>query len=270
MKYKSEAILLAVALTVTGAIGTYLGSIVTSWNAVHTIGIVGYAPLGIGYGDGYTWITYGNFFTKRIPANGKIVDLLSFPGPSGQGLGYENATKYLYFATGGPYVYVRDSSTAETVRTFACPPPIPKARGLDFDDGHLANPIWLSDENAPTIWNITSTGSVITSFAVPFGGIQGLAYADNVPGGPYLFAGTMSTPSMVYALTPTSGSILYSFKAPPGATGLRALTWDGQYLWTLDRAHGSPTDGDALQFIAYGDFTRVTPASLGRIKALFR
>jgi outer membrane protein assembly factor BamB len=257
------------ALATTAAGGAYLGSVVNSWDANYSVGPVGYGPIGLCFGDGYIWVCYDGFFTKRNPANGAVVDVLSFSGYSGQDLGYENATGYLYFGTGAPYVYVRSSATGETIRTFNCPPAVPDATGLDFDDSHPSNPIWLSDENAPTIWNLTSTGSVITSLALPFGGIEGIAYASGVAGGPYLFAGARST-STVYALAPTSGSIIYSFQGPPTAPGLSALGYDGEYLWTLDIGNFSPTRGYAFQFVAYGDFTAVTPASWGRVKALYR
>ncbi len=270
MKRTIAAVVFFPTLAATAAAGTYLGSIVNSWDAQYHVGPLYCAPTGLCYGDKYVWVSYDWFFAKRIPADGKVADVLSFFGPSGQDLGYENAPKYLYFATYVLYVYVHDSSTGETVCTFACPPGVPKAAGIDFDNSQPSKPVWLTDLNAPAIWNLTSTGSVITSFTVSFGPIGGLAYASDIPGGPYLFAGTRTAPSMVYALAPASGSILYSFKAPPAPTGLKGLGWDGRYLWTLDAATNSPTGGYAFQFIAYGDFNRVTPASLGRIKILFR
>ncbi len=270
MKGKVLTIGLAAALAAASYGTSYLGSAIRSWDGTHKIGVVTYQPLGLGFGDGYIWVSHVSFFTKRNPATGSVVDVLSFLGPSGDDLGFEARTKYLYFASGGPYVYVRDSGSASLVSTFPTPPGVEEATGLDFNDGSPARPLWLSDHLLPRLWNLTSTGSVVTTLPLTIAKVWGLAYDGDTAGGPYLFAGTGTTEPMVYALNPASGSIRYSFEAPVYDNGLRALAWDGKYLWTIDHGLGSQHYGWVYQFVAHEPNVGAAPASLGRIRALYR
>ncbi|UCH79232.1 MAG: hypothetical protein JSU81_04595 [Candidatus Coatesbacteria bacterium] len=268
---KTALALTALAVVVTAAYGTnYLGSVISSWDGRHVQGSATYYPLGITYGDGHIWLCYSTFFTKRLPATGSIVDLVGFSGRYGYDLGYETSTSYLYFACGTYGVYVRNSSTGADVRNFGLPAGATSASGIDFDNGTAASPVWLGDQTAWRIFNLTSTGSLVSSLSTTFGGVGGVAYDGATSGGPYLFAGTRGTPCQVYSVSPTSGSVLYSFEAPVSNGALRGLTWDGTYLWTIDNRFGSPNVGWVYQFIGYVPNIGVVPASVGKIKALYR
>jgi hypothetical protein len=268
-----KVIWLAALLAVGGSpvLGTsYLGSVINSWDGKYTQGSSTSYPLSITYGDGYIWLGYSAFITKRIPATGSIVDLIGFSDRYGSDMGFENSTKYLYCACSSYGVYVRDSASGSLVRSFSLPPGATSASGIDFDEGAPSAPVILGDSTAWRIFNLTGTGSLVNSISTGLGSVGGLAMDRNTSGGPYLFAGTRTSPPRVYALNPASGSVLYSFQAPVANQALRGLAWDGTYLWTADNVYGSPTVGMVFQFIAHDTNVNVAPTSLGKVKSLFR
>ncbi len=268
---KAKTTVALVACWAAGAFATsYLGSVVNSWYAGYTYGSWHYLPLGLGYGDGHVWIAYGKFFARRVPATGSVASTYTIEGPSGNDLGYANNTKYLYFASGGPYVYVRESTSGSTVQSFHVPAGAAVANGIDFDEGAPSRPIWLSDYAAWRLWNLSPSGSVVRSLRTTFSGVNGLAYDRDTAGGPYLFAGTRATPSTIYALNPASGSVLFSFQAPVYESSLSGLAWDGRYLWTAENLKNSPSCGWVFQFHGQEPNSAVAPASLGKVKALYR
>jgi hypothetical protein len=185
-------------------------------------------------------------------------------------MGYEDVPGYLYFATGGPYVHVRECFTGSLVRTFGVPPGAASSSAMDFDDGAPSAPVWLGDRVAWRLWNLTSTGSLVKSLNTTFSGVAGLAYDRDTPGGPYLFVATANGAGVVYALNPSTGSVYYSFPAPVADSTLGGLAWDGSYLWTEGRLTNPPGLGWVFQFIGHETVTDIVPSSLGRVKALYR
>jgi hypothetical protein len=267
---KKNVIIVIVASAAAAAWATsYLGSVVNSWDGTIE-GPSTYRPSGVAYGDGYIWLGYGTFFTPRVPANGSIVDLIGFSGPGTRDLGYESSTKYLYFGCGSDGVYWRESTSGSTVGSFRMPPGAIYIMSLDFDNANPAAPLWLGDIYSWRIWNVTSAGSVVRSLQTPFGPAWGVAYDDDTAGGPYLFAASWDEPPVIYALAPASGSIYYSFTLKICPKGVGGMTWDGNYLWTVDDRSASPLLGMVHQFIAHEPNVGVVPASLGRIKALYQ
>lgn len=151
------------------------------------------------------------------------------------------------------------------------------------------------------IFRLNAGGSVVASFPAPSYG-QGLAYA-----GDYLWYSTAGNHywNYVYKLT-TGASVVSSFQAPHGKGLLnKGLDWDGQYLWLAQAGVGGgnilrmttsgsivsslylpvykPTgvawDGscvwmadDVSEWVYQLTWTEVAvePASLGRVKALYR
>lgn len=264
---------LVIATFVATAWGTadatsYLGSVVNSWDGKYQ-GPVTYSPYAIGYGDGYIWLGYEKFFTQRIASTGSILDVVGFSGPTGDALGFQNSTKYLYFACSYKGIYCRESSSGSNVASFALPPGATYLMALDFDNDNAAVPLWLGDLHAWRLWNLTTTGSVVRSIRTSYG-VGGVAYDGDTAGGPFIFAGTRNPPPRIYALDPGSGSIRYSFSIEVCTRGLGGLSWDGTYLWALDDIGASPLRGTVYQIIAHEPNTGVVPASLGRIKALYQ
>jgi hypothetical protein len=236
---------------------SYPGSVVNSWHA----GYPGYTPWGFCYGNGYMWVNYLPCFTKRLPRTGSIVDVVGFLGPAAADMGFENKTRYLYCACFYGGAYVRDTRTGSDVRSLALPPEVSKAMAIDFDEGAPANPVWLADDAAWRLWNLTSTGSLVTSISIPFNNVRGLAVDRDTPGGPYLFAVAGAADPQIYILAYPTGSIINLFPAP--ITFPWGLTWDGSYLWTT-----SSTNHFVYQFVAHG-YGAIMPASLGKVKALY-
>jgi hypothetical protein len=249
--------------------GTYLGSIVNSWYAGYKVGRGNYFPTGICYGDGYIWINQQSFFTKRIPNTGSVVDAICFSGSGRGDIAFESKTKYLYCACFEEGVYVRHSFSGSTVRTLPLPLGATRPSTIEFDDGAPGKPVWLGDAFTWRLWNLTNSGSFVKSFKIPFGPVFGLAYDRETPGGPFLFAGTRTTPPTIYALVPSTGSIIYSFRAPVSDESLHGLAWDGECLWALEHGNLAGNLGWVFRFVAHRT-PAVAPASVGRIKGLYR
>jgi hypothetical protein len=98
--------------------------------------------------------------------------------------------------------------------------------------------------------------------------IKGLVWDGDTAGGPYLFACETNTKHTIHQINPSSGSVVKSFDGPPFAGNIIGLAWDGTYLWACQNYMGQ--DMYAFQFIAYDPNPSISPASLGKIKSLYR
>jgi hypothetical protein len=262
---KIKVTLALVAGWAAGAFATsYLGSVVNSWNGVYRIGNQSFAPFGFCYGEVYLYVHYDGFLTKREPNAGSIVDIIGVSGPMADDIGFEPNTEYLYCACYKYGVYIRDSYTGSDLASFPPPPGASYATGLCYDRRTPAKPIWLSDINTWRIWNLTTAGSVANSITVPLSSKAGLAFDGDTTGGPFIFVATTKPPASIYAVNAVNGSICYSFAAPVPENKLWGLTWDGEYLWTINAKACF-----LMRFIAHEPYLTVLPASVGRIRALF-
>jgi len=261
------AVFVAAAWGAAGAT-SYLGSVVNSWNGKY-VGSIPYATFAITCGDGYIWLGTEKFFTQRVASTGSLLDVVGFSGPTGDALGFQNSTKYLYFACSYKGVYCRESSSGSEVASFGMPPGSTYLMALEFDNDNAAAPLWLGDLHAWRLWNLTTAGSVVRSLRTTYS-VGGVAYDGDTAGGPFIFAGTRNPPPVIYALDPPTGSVLYSFEIGVCRLGIGGLSWDGTYLWALDDIGSSPLNGMVYQIVAHEPNTGVVPASLGRIKALYQ
>jgi hypothetical protein len=268
MRNVTWGLLSATLIFGTSALATYPGSVVSSFYAEPLEEeSVQYFPLGITYGDGYMWVVYAHdVVTKRRPGNGSIV--ASFHLASwGWRLAWEENHKYIYNVGGFPDVYWSDSKTGSTLGSFPNPHGVRSLEGVEYDDSTPSRPIWVCDDATQTIWNLTNEGNVVASFNPPFG-TDSLTYGDT-PAGGRLFVGAFSSPPLIYVINPATFSIISSFEAPVGNRGISDLSWDGRYLWVLENGPPPIKPGWVKRFVAYSSPT-VEPASLGKIKALYR
>jgi hypothetical protein len=123
--------------------------------------------------------------------------------------------------------------------------------GLTYDGTYF----WITSTSPHTFWRYTTGGSYVSSFTVPFEPFD--------PGwdGTYLYCGTYQPDQSIYRLT-TNGSVVESVAPPVN------FPWgcccDGEYLWV------STTVGtNYIWKLDLGDIA-VAPASLGRVKAVYR
>lgn len=246
--------------------GTYPGSVVSSFYAGN---IEAYWPFGLTYGAGYVWLVYAHdVVTKRTPISGSIV--ASFHLASwGRELAWDANREYLYDVNWWDWVNWSDPTTGSTIGSFPNPGD-GLLYGIDYDETHLPNPIWLGQRSPAWAWNLTTTGSVVASYDLRSWRYlpTALAYG-RTPGGDYIFFGMSSAPPYIYAVNPKTFSINSSFTAPVGDYGIRDLSWDGRCLWVLENGPPPIKPGWVYRIVAYSG-PAVAPGSLGRIKALYR
>ena len=190
---------------------------------------------------------------------------------------YDGSLYHAGGATSG-YIY-RTTTDGSTISSFKH-----RASGID----RTWSEFWTSFYSARLIYRLSTTGTVIRTIEAPGLG-PGVAYGEG-----FLW---YSTGSEIYKLL-VDGSIVESFKTPKvGATG---VCWDDPNLWlavypagtiykitqtgsiigstqTKGNPYGVSWDGSYLWYTAIGwvykakvNFTSIAPASLGRVKALYR
>jgi hypothetical protein len=149
----------------------------------------------------------------------------------------------------------RLSEAGSVVASFAAPA---NGQGITYDGEHL----WYSTAGNH-YWNyvykLTTTASVLSSFQAPYG--KGFLNKGVDWGGGHLWLAQASNVSgLLYQMT-TAGSVVYSISVPGRQpTG---VSRDGEAVWVADGVSNwvfkMTWSGDA-----------VAPASLGKVKALFK
>ena len=181
------------------------------------------------------------------------------------GLAYDG--RYIYSTNAGEtrYVYKVDPATGSTVISFRYPSGARCGAGLAYDGSRL----YFSCYNTSSIWRLTTTGSVLATLPTTVASATGLAYDDKTAGGPFLWLTDNplgpARQSKIYKLT-TAGSVVESANWPMTGGGACGLAFDGAYLWGIHNGTGGNL---ALQMLYVSDYG-VAPASVGRIKALYR
>ena len=136
----------------------------------------------------------------------------------------------------------RLETTGSFIRSFKGPGV--RSGGVAFGEGF----IWYT--SGPTVFKLTPNGSIRDSFDLP-GGLHGICwYASN------LWVADWSQ-GKIYQTT-EAGSIIESI-TPVGTP--YGVTWDGSYLWYT-------ANGYVYQVSI--SHTPVAPASLGKVKAIYR
>lgn len=149
----------------------------------------------------------------------------------------------------------RLSQDGSVVASFAAPS---YGYGVTFDGANL----WYSTAGSH-YWNyvykLTTGGSVLSSFQGPHG--HGYLNKGLDWGGSYLWLAQASAASgLIYQMT-TAGSVVYSMFMP--GREVTGVAWDGRYVWFADGGAGW-----VYQMTWSG--VGVAPASIGKVKALFR
>ncbi|UCH78859.1 MAG: hypothetical protein JSU81_02610 [Candidatus Coatesbacteria bacterium] len=187
------------------------------------------------------WSEEGSILASFLPPRGlEIHDGAAFDGTNYWGSSYIQNTVYSMNTTGSIL------TSFPRTRTY----------GLTWDGQYL----WTSDAGGNNeLCRHTTAGSVVSSFPVP----QPFALACDLGwDGAYLWA--PDSRGYVYRLT-TTGTIVASFDPPGMRTS--GCTFDGTYL----RLSCFPGSGPwHIYTIDVGPLPAVAPASLGRVKALFR
>lgn len=210
---------------------------------------------GLEYAGGYLYTT-SNFSDNSIfvyTTTGSLVRTIPSPASS-MGVEVSHAPSgYLWLNTfSSPRGYRMVLSTGSVVTSFTGPA---SGYGITSDGTYL----YWSTTSSDRMYVLTTTGSVVRSFTQPGGFPGGCDYV--APG--YLWLCNWSGSPFLYYCT-TMGSVIDSFSTP-GAARPSGVTWDGNYVWY----HQYSTD-PALCFRAKVNFTGIAPASLGKVKALFR
>jgi DNA-binding beta-propeller fold protein YncE len=224
----------------------------------------------------------------------------SFETPcNGRTDGIDFRAGYIYHANfNGPCELLKTDTSGSVISSLPEPP-----GAMDVDFTGSAYWVYAYSTRLPydRIVRLNAGGSVVASYPAPSYG-RGIAHA-----GTYLWYSTAGNHywNYVYQLT-TGASVVSSFQAPHGQGYLnRGLDWDGQYLWLAQAGTGGgriyrittsgsvvsslflavyqPTgvawDGSCVwmadavsEWIYQMTWTEVAvgPASLGRVKALYR
>jgi DNA-binding beta-propeller fold protein YncE len=129
--------------------------------------------------------------------------------------------------------------------------------------------LFAASFDSKTVYELTSAGSVVSSFNLPIDGVKGLAW-----GAGYLWAvvadpyGGYYDDYVIYKLTGT-GTVVASYPYE-----LDAVTYVGGACWGRDDQESlliSTYSGDQYIYeIGFAEDATVTPASIGRIKAIYR
>ena len=239
---KKVGFFIALSLAAATAWGAF-GDVLASFPAP------GSTPLALAWDGQYLWCTTQSpYYTFRInPNNGSVVS--SYPtgfGASGRGLTWANTS--LYDGRYSPIYINRRNTSGSILSSF----PISNYYGgLTYDGTYL----WATSTSPRAFWRVTTTGSRVSSFTAAFYPFD--------PGwdGTYLYCGSYTPAHRIYRLT-TTGSVVTSV-APPANYPWGCCS-DGKYLWI------STTSGSNRVWKLDLGNTGVAPASLGRVKAVFR
>jgi hypothetical protein len=131
----------------------------------------------------------------------------------------------------------------------------------EHDGSNPASYLWLSYYDG-NFWRYTTDGSLVSSFDIYNTNEYDLAwdYANKL-----IWYPNYNT-DRVYAIT-TSGSAVASWRIPTGVTAPYGIAYYGEYLY-VSTAGGVPDD--YIWVYHCPNVVGIAPASIGKVKALFR
>jgi hypothetical protein len=247
------------ALTATLALVAYagMGEVLASWQAPGTYGVIN----GLAFQGEYIWVK--NTYSRergvfKCTTTGTVVTEIAFPYPEptfySYGLTFDG--EYLWTI----YQYWRSVGSHDDYRKYTT-----NGSFAGWFHGHL----WYLGSIAVT-WDgeyifthfpyrprgekYTTAGSLVATFPMTVGVYSDMAYYKRQL---WYYGGG----GLVYGVT-LNGSVVASFQPPGGSCA--GTAFDGEYLWTVDK--------NRPQYVYKVDIdvVGVAPASVGRVKALFR
>ncbi len=243
-------------------------------------------------------------FIAECPSYAGWALIHSYPTPGNDPRGYRHYDGYTgYILQDGtdPYIYRIYWWTGSIYNSFPAPGGA-GAWGLGFDRTGV-DYFWISNYQNSWFYQVTTAGSLVSSFPSPLPGPAGMDILFDFTYFRYYLYVAFPSQNKIAKIDQTSGSLVVTYAAPgtyPTACG--GLYYQGNYFFVTDSSThtvyqgGVPvitnlqtpvgfsfeaTTNDEYRFIHvvddatdriyfYWSNTSVTPASLGRIKALFR
>jgi hypothetical protein len=246
-------VVFSAAATVYGA----LGDIVSSFPAPAS------SPRGLARANGVLFcLDYNtpNYVYRLSPSTGAVTG--SWPAP------YTTGNRGLAYIYGG-YVYVGcwsndtiyrcDSGDGSVIASWAAGhDPNGLAPVATGDGGSGATSLYCSDSSPIYFWeHHYTTGSIMGSFAAPHSSYNDIAYDWRNQ-----IIWQYDNDQVVYGID-TSGSVVASF-AWTGYGSYNGITYHGEYLFI------AADTGDTIYRVHCPNNVGVRPASMGKVKAIFR
>jgi hypothetical protein len=199
---------------------------------------------GIDYYGGYLYHTDGNIdgWIYKTTTTGALVESIKNI-TAARGID-RTQTEFWTCSYIPPRVY-RLSTTGSILNSF---PIEGTGYGITFGEEVL----WYTQ--GTFVFKVTTNGSIMRSFAAPGLSVTGIFWDD-----PNLWL--VNSNLRTFFLVNQNGSILDSVGAPKGRP--YGITWDDSYLWYS-------TEDNRYVYKMKVSLTAIAPASLGKVKALYR
>ena len=176
----------------------------------------------------------------------------SFPAPGGAGAwGVANRSRYALYFSNNQTSWIYETTTAGSLYgSYRCP--VPGPADLDIRGFPISLYIAIPDRNVIAVVNPT-TGSLVSTFAGP----------GSRPTGCCGYGMTLISDSATHTIYEDGRPVITDIQTPVGIDESHTLGQDiGHFIWVLDAATN--------YIYRYDKWTAVEPASLGRVKALFK
>ena len=246
-------------------VSTYagMGDVLTSWPAPKTYNVIN----GIAFEGEYIWLKHWRCeggAVYKCTKSGNVVNEISFPFhyyDTSYGLAFDGIYLWTIYhqPVGIPKYdhYVKYTTNGSVASVFWAHkyPLYNSSKSISWDGQYLWTYEKLASQSKYDAAKYTTTGTLIGTFTVP-----GVWRTDAAYYNYQLWTGGSS--GYVYGMNIGAGTLVGSFDAPGGSCG--AIGFDGEYLWTADK--------NTPQYIYKVDIdvVDVAPASVGRVKALYR
>lgn len=184
----------------------------------------------------------------------------SFAAPSAVAFGLAYGAGYLWYVDGNSRWFFKiDPATGSVAASFY--KNVYKPYGLAHDGQYLWHSCSLTGPGSTSILRLTEAGSTVLSYPYNLGGTpHDLGYQAE---GAYLWASSFGgINTHVYKFAATSGSFARSFPQPAYFTA--GIAYDDE------RVYVASNQTEWIYVVDARDDTGMTPASLGRVRGLFR